>query len=165
MFFVLYQGLASALLRQRGALFAPSPPRFSSLVLPTNSSSSSGSVSANSAAKRSAANPAAAASGGGGGVAVGSGGVIPGGVPGAAAEDYSVTEEGRVAVLRSALARVRLEEDRTARAEVRACLMAISDPSSAMPVSFGLEYIFGFCFPGFIYFPVLILVFDFGFLS
>ena len=59
---------------------------------------------------------------------------MPVGVSGAGAEDYSVTEEGRVAVLRSALARVRLEEDRAARAEVRACLMAISDPSSAMPV-------------------------------
>ncbi|CAM9845413.1 unnamed protein product, partial [Laminaria digitata] len=129
-FATVEEGLASALLRQRGALFAPSPPRFSSLVLPTNSS---GSVSSNSAAKKSAANPAATASGGGGGgrgVAGGIGGVIPGG---AAADDYSVTEEGRVAVLRSALARVRLEEDRTARAEVRACLMAISDPSSAMP--------------------------------
>ena len=61
---------------------------------------------------------------------------MPVGVSGAGAEDYSVTEEGRVAVLRSALARVRLEEDRAARAEVRACLMAISDPSSAMPVGF-----------------------------
>lgn len=67
--------------------------------------------------------------------------MIPGG---AAADDYSVTEEGRVAVLRSALARVRLEEDRTARAEVRACLMAISDPSSAMPVRFGFGFGFSF---------------------
>lgn len=141
--FLLCQGVASALLRQREALFAPSPPRFSSLALPNNASS--GGVSANSTAKKSTANPAAAASGGrggGGGVAVGTVGVMPGGGSGAGVEDYSVTEEGRVAVLRSALARVRLEEDRTARAEVRACLMAIPDPSSAMPV--GLAWIFEF---------------------
>lgn len=40
-----------------------------------------------------------------------------------------------VALLRSALARVRLEEDRGARVEIRARLMALGDPSSAMPVS------------------------------
>eukprot|EP00904_Undaria_pinnatifida_P008473 jgi/Undpi1/4756/HiC_scaffold_18.g08109.m1 len=123
------EGLASTLLRQRGALFAPSPPKFSSLVLPTNNSS--GTALANPAANH--ANPSAFGEGRKG-VAVGVGGVSPRGVSGAAgAESYSVTEEGRVAVLRSALARVRLEEDRTARAEVRASLMAIADPSSAMP--------------------------------
>lgn len=80
----------------------------------------------------------------------------PRGVSGAAvADSYSVTEEGRVAVLRSALARVRLEEDRTARAEVRASLMAIADPSSAMPVRLCFSFRFGFRF--------LFLLFRFAF--
>lgn len=39
-----------------------------------------------------------------------------------------------MAVLRTLLARVRLEEDRAARAETRASLMALVEPSSAVPV-------------------------------
>lgn len=54
-------------------------------------------------------------------------------VGGVAAADGS-SEEGRVAVLRSLLARVRLDEDRTARAETRASLMALVEPSAAVPV-------------------------------
>ncbi|CAN0283647.1 unnamed protein product, partial [Ectocarpus fasciculatus] len=50
-----------------------------------------------------------------------------------AAADGSSSEEGRVAVLRSLLARVRLDEDRTARAETRASLMALVEPSAAVP--------------------------------
>lgn len=52
-------------------------------------------------------------------------------------------EEGTVALLRSALARVRLEEARAARAEVRARFMSLADPSSSLPVRHGFELYLG----------------------
>lgn len=56
-------------------------------------------------------------------------------------------------VLRTLLARVRLEEDRAARAETRAGLMALVEPSSAVPVSA--------CCALTILLPLLVLVFCF----
>lgn len=106
--------MATALLGQRGALFSPSPPRLSGLNLPTNASVT--------------ANPFGAFTKGDRGLGTASAAGIPKGLDGS-------SEEGRVSILRSALARVRLEEDRATRAEIRASLMAISDPSSALPVS------------------------------
>lgn len=49
--------------------------------------------------------------------------------------DSSGSEDGAVvALLRSALGRVRLEEDRATKAEIRASLMSLADPASALPV-------------------------------
>lgn len=113
------QELASALLRDRIGLFAASAPRLSSLV---NLSTSTG------------------GGGGGGGQGGGGGGSGAGGETESAASlngnssTGGGSEEGRVAVLRTLLARVRLEEDRAGRAETRASLMAIVEPSSAVPV-------------------------------
>ncbi|CAM9293267.1 unnamed protein product [Scytosiphon promiscuus] len=116
--------LASALLRDRTGLFAASAPRLSSLALPAQASSSS----------RSSTN------GGNGGLASENGGGVSssgldggsGGISAATAAGGG-SEEGRVVVLRTLLARVRLEEDRAARAETRAGLMALVEPSSAVP--------------------------------
>lgn len=52
-------------------------------------------------------------------------------------DDSGGGEGTMVTLLRTALARVRLEEDRTVRAEIRAGLMSLADPSSALPVSLG----------------------------
>lgn len=119
------QELASALLRDRIGLFASSAPRLSSLVLPANSPLTSTSTSSGAA---------------GGGTAAENGGAIErvaslngGSGSGGGAGDGG-SEEGRVAVLRTLLARVRLEEDRSVRAETRASLMALVEPSSAVPV-------------------------------
>lgn len=118
------QELASALLRDRIGLFASSAPRLSSLVLPASSPLTSTSTSSAAGAGGSAAENGgaiervASLNGGGGGGGAGDGG----------------SEEGRVAVLRTLLARVRLEEDRAVRAETRASLTALVEPSSAVPV-------------------------------
>ncbi|CAM9472002.1 unnamed protein product [Ectocarpus sp. 4 AP-2014] len=107
--------VASALLRDRIGLFASSAPRLSSLALPANSPlpNTNGGRGAGTAPEN-GASPSPAAGG-------------------VAAADGSSSEEGRVAVLRSLLARVRLDEDRTARAETRASLMALVEPSAAVP--------------------------------
>lgn len=119
-------------MRQRTGLFAPSAPRLSSLIphagvnnaIGGNSNKNTNSNSIIATSTFETANDTAAARSDG--VArVGGGGVIEGGG----------SEEGRVvALLRVSLARVRLEEDRAARAEVRAGLMKLPDPSSLMPV-------------------------------
>eukprot|EP00752_Nemacystus_decipiens_P003518 g3245.t2 len=122
-FAAVEEELASALLRDRIGLFASSAPRLSSLVLPASSplasTSSSGGVGAGATAADNggAIERVASLNGGGGGGGTGDGG----------------SEEGRVAVLRTLLARVRLEEDRAVRAETRASLMALVEPSSAVP--------------------------------
>lgn len=117
------QELASALLRDRIGLFASSAPRLSSLVLPASSPLTSTSTSSGAGA---------------GGAAAENGGAIervasPNG-DGAGGAGDGESEEGRVAVLRTLLARVRLEEDRAVRSETRASLMALVEPSSAVPV-------------------------------
>lgn len=105
------------LLRQRTGLFVPSPPRLSELIPSANA----GNMTATSQGSHSST----------------SGGVgTSNGVVGAGPEGSS--EEERVALLRSALGRVRLEEDRAVRAEIRLALMSIAEPSSAMPVSDGV---------------------------
>lgn len=125
--FLALQELAAALLRDRTGLFASSAPRLSSLALPANPTLASTSTASGGGAGGSADDnggsiervPSLHGGGGGGG-----GGVADGG-----------SEEGRVTVLRTLLARVRLEEDRGVRAETRASLMALVEPSSAVPVS------------------------------
>eukprot|EP00903_Cladosiphon_okamuranus_P014110 g13116.t1 len=122
-FAAVEEELASALLRDRIGLFASSAPRLSSLVLPassplTSTSTSDGAGAGGAAAENGGAiGRVASPNGGGGGGGAGDGG----------------SEEGRVAVLRTLLARVRLEEDRAVRAETRASLMALVEPSSAVP--------------------------------